>query len=668
MGEQKLQVSLRLREQHKDQARMAALLASLAQWDGACDELWFSSDYGFPELEVHQRHAEQMGEAAALARAQGLEASLQLSNTIGHDDAERALNHQGLRWQRMTGPDGTEACCSSCPRDPDFHAYLREMVSLYAAWKPKYVWADDDLRMANHFPVKQGCFCRRCLSEFSRETGRDWEREALAAELNHGNPEWRAAWVRFCRDSMAGVMRTACRAVMAVSPDSVVGFEHGGFDWCSYTGGDHEPVFRTILEETGRAPASRPGAGYYHDHAPRELLDKAYSLQLQNTRLPSYVTDIRPEIENFTHTAMGKSPYGTMLEASCYLACGCGHLSFATMMIDHEPLSYHEKMFRSMAQWRPFWQRYLELRGEARPSGLRIAYSRQHFLRRLGEGEADFAWAMKPFQGCLQLPAMGLALCFEERQDDALLLHPDAADGMDEAELRRIFAGGVVTDGETIHRLQARGLGYLTGVRATRLADNSVYERMSGSPRNGAFQGQLWMQYFYGEAIYALEAENPPEVLGDYVNGDGEPGGAATLLTETPAGGRLAVFGYPFWSPLVSSARRNQIFEAVDWVSGRTLPVRPEGFAQHVFFPCSLPDNRLQCVTVLNASIGPSPAAVVRLRHAAGRPYFVCPGQPETALETRTLQGEQVVSLPEMPPYGIGILYCKPDGDGAVVS
>ena len=73
-------------------------------------------------------------------------------------------------------------------------------------------------------------------------------------------------------------------------------------------------------------------------------------------------------------------------------------------------------------------------------------------------------------------------------------------------------------------------------------------------------------------------------------------------------------------------------------------------------------------MTVLNASIGPSPAAVVRLRHAAGRPYFVCPGPPETALETRSLQGEQIVSLPEMPPYGIGILYCKPDGDGAAVS
>ena len=99
-------ISLRLWKQHNDPDQMAELLRILKKHPGACDEIWFATEYGFPPVDVHRKSAEAMVRAAEQVRRAGLVASLQVSNTLGHGDV-MTHDYDGITWQRMVGPEGS---------------------------------------------------------------------------------------------------------------------------------------------------------------------------------------------------------------------------------------------------------------------------------------------------------------------------------------------------------------------------------------------------------------------------------------------------------------------------------------------------------------------------------------------------------------------------------
>ena len=58
-----------------------------------------------------------------------------------------------------------------------------------------------------------------------------------------------------------------------------------------------------------------PGGGCWTDHSFDELVDKAYCMAAQVRDLPSDVTAVQAEIENFPYQSLRKSPSFTMFEA-----------------------------------------------------------------------------------------------------------------------------------------------------------------------------------------------------------------------------------------------------------------------------------------------------------------------------------------------------------------
>jgi hypothetical protein len=97
---------------------------------------------------VCARSAERITRAAERMRAAKILPGLQIANTIGHSDDPIAVN-DGIRWQRLVGHDGKVASRCNCPRAPEFHGYLRAMMTAYAAFQPSSVWVDEDLRIAH---------------------------------------------------------------------------------------------------------------------------------------------------------------------------------------------------------------------------------------------------------------------------------------------------------------------------------------------------------------------------------------------------------------------------------------------------------------------------------------------------------------------------------------
>ncbi|MDD5705447.1 MAG: hypothetical protein PHR35_05945 [Kiritimatiellae bacterium] len=656
-------LTMRLWELHKFPAILDEYLRLLKRRRGACDEVWFASEYGFPPLSMHRECAAQIAAAAEKARASGFVASLQISNTLGHGSSLQYLDFSGIDWQRMTGPDGTVSPYNNCPRDPEFLGYLAETTSAYAAWKPASVWMDDDLRMHNHAPVRNACFCPRCLDAFSAACGKTWLRKRLVKAINADNDlATRRAWLAFTRQSLVGVARVVAQAVRDVAPKARLGLQHSDPCCGGYNGPDFEPVFRELARISGQPVGSRPGGGTYIDHTPRWIIDKAVCTGLQNSRLPACVADSRAEVENLPGAVTGKSARGTVLESTLALAYGCTGLTFTPLMFLHEETAWHERVLAEIAAWRPFWLRYLAVNRNTRPAGLEIAFSRRNAERLLKRGEPDFAWARDQAWGDIpQMTTVGLPLCWGAENAVGVLLHPFACEAFSGKELRTLLRRGVITDGATVNRLQERGLGHLLPVSVQPASDQDRLERFTDDTLNGSFAGgppQLGSL-----AKYALvgRAEGV-RCLSRYERIDGTAGAMAVVAAETAGGGRLVVFGNGFWDPVVTTARRAQILAASDWVSRGRLPVRVETAGPVMVIPRADRQGRLHSLMLLNCCLDRSPVLKLRLRRPAGDRFsWLRPGRhtPMVVKPVAASRSETQLDIPPLDAWGIGVLFAE---------
>jgi hypothetical protein len=446
-----------------------------------------------------------------------------------------------------------------------------------------------------------------------------------------------------------------------------MGLQHASVEFSFYNGPDWSGVFEAMAAAGAPALGSRPGHGFYNDHRPREMIEKACLIARQVARLPVGVDFVCPEVENFTHVAMGKTAHGTAVESTLGLAMGCNALSYAIICSGHESLEWYGRtMLATLSAWRPFWRRYLDATRGTQPGGLNVACGREPPGRAVRSDQPPFAWAsVNPNRVC-QLATMGLALCCESPAACGAILCGEAVDGMSDEEIRAVLTGGVVLDGPAAERIAQRGLGGLLGVDVEPFGPLDSHEVLTDDPANGQFgaacpPGSEWWVFFAGESspIYRLTPRSDRvRVLGRYVDAKGQAGAAATVLAENDLGGRVAIFAFDGFSTAVSSAKRWQMLAAADWVSGGAalrLPVLIETAAQVMVVPRVDSSGRLRAVMLLNASIERTGPLTVRLRRPMGsRSTWIQPTGPDVALPGQVADEEAVVQVPPIGPWSIG--------------
>lgn len=655
-------VAIRLWPQHHDEpGAIEALIRQFRRYPGCCDEVWFCTALGFPRMAEHRLSAERMAAAAAKVRAAGILPSIQIANTIGHRDMAM-MPSNGIAWQCLVGPDGKTATLCNCPRAPGFLSYVEEMTRLYAAWKPFRVLIDDDLRMDHHGEIVWPCFCPVCLAAFSREQGRTWRRKALVQALNDSDDgRVRLAWTRFNARSLAGVGRATALGVRAVAPACRMGFQQVGHELTIYSGPDWKPVLQTLGRTSGLPVASRLGHGFYNDHRPRDMIDKAFLIADQIARLPACVDAICPEIENFTHNSMGKTAHGTVVESTLDLAVGCNSLSYAILNSDHEtPDWYGSNLLRKLATWRPFWLEMVRANRGTRCGGMAVATTPTQAARRMRTGEPPWAWAQLNLGAVYQMSAVGLPVSMDPEGACSFALHADVVPGLTDADLRRILSGGVLMDGAAALRVQERGLGRLLGVTVAPFGELDCSERLTPNRANGEFAGMKWTEWFASPTIPVCRltaCARGTQVLGEYVDRDGHVTGAATVLFRNRLGGRVGILACNGWQNGFSSAKRWQLLSAADWVSDGEMPVRIETAAQAMAVPRLDARGRLRTVTILNTSIDHTPRLVVRLRQAhAAKARWVLPDGSARTVALKRDGRDRVATVPALAPWGIGYL------------
>lgn len=651
-----------------------SFLHAVERHPGCCDEVWLASHYGFPPIEAHRRMAEALASVAEKLRAAGLRVSLQISNTIGHGQYMCARDNSGLVYpgspaEHMVGPDGTVADYCFCWNGEHFRGYVEAEMREYARLRPHCAWVDDDIRASNHAPVDFGCFCDGCIAKFNARYGAAFDRQTLVEAINYGGGSWRQRWVAFVRGGIAELAELIAATICERSPETYMGLQycaHGG-----YTGYGYEYLFDAMRRGSGKNPKSRPGGGAYDDHNPNAQIQKAFLLSWQNSMLPDYVTEIRPEIENLPFYVYGKTPAGTCYETSLYLASGANAMSYSMLMGMEEPMAYHERFFAAFAKHRHYWEALAAANDGTTANGLCLCLSESMWERRLARDERPFAWNGEPYLCGTELARTAIPLTYgiNRQKNPVYLLHYHAAEGLSDGDIAYLLTQPVLTDGRSLDVLARRGYADCFSARAVPLNTQRFYEKVLPHRVNESLNAERFGGGFTKNENFLLVDTGGSEPLTCYQTGsvDAEPldrdgaypFGIASAVVATAKGARWAVFGKEPWNANISFARRNQLLRAAEEIAGGPrFAAILESRQQAVLLPREDAAMRTTSVSVLNCTVGVSEPLRLRIRRPAGERFAfeTAEGRIE-GLPFERDGSDYLVTAPEIMPWTVGTLW-----------
>lgn len=652
----------------KDPAFIEALIEQIRLHPGSVDEVWFATDYGFPSIENHIRTAETLVPFAEKFRALGVRVSLQLSNSIGHGEYMSSRDCSGLVYEgspveHMVGDDGTTARYCFCWNGPHMREYIGAELEAYCSrLKPYRVWVDDDLRTQNHAPVGNGCWCDDCIAKFNARYGSSFTREELVDAVNNGDIIWRERHIEFLRDGLADFAAFLGRSIHAASPETMMGYQHGGVT--GYTGWGMDHVYDAMRSSTGYIPASRPGGGAYDDYDANGFLWKQVDLEYQYYTVPDYVTERRPEIESLPDVVFGKSIGGTCFETTLYLAGGANAMSYAMLMNDYEPMSWHGKMLGAFASHRPYWMKLSETSTGTAANGVRMLIPKEGWRTRSG---GRFGYTYVPYHELSNMRYIGIPVVFSDDDSLPAMLCREAAERMSEKELETLLSTPVIMSGDTYAVLARRGLKLPAS--AEYCNTRQLFERYSDHPVNGAATGRKWNGQFNATEGIMLKiadgCENDVEVLSRYatsangtVTGTGE---IASAIIRTPRGAKWGVFGMDFGSRIISSEKRAQYLETIKYISDKKLACEIETPHKAVVFVRTNNEGKTVRVSAVNCTVADCGEISIIIRNPAGKRFVYMDQYRETSvLDAESVDENSVrVVVPGIGGWTVGTVFCE---------
>jgi hypothetical protein len=599
--------------------RYRQLLDLLERYRGVADEITFFTSITHPPipLEVFQERMETLAERMKQAREKGYRAGINILSTIGHHD-ENLENSLKGNYTPATDIQGRVCQGSLCPNDENLRRYVRRIYQLTARADPDYIWLDDDIRLAGHWPIYLTCFCDHCLAIFATETGKKYTRDGFRKAVDEGTVAekltLRKAWLQHNRDTIARLFGLIEETVHRIRPDMPLGFMTGDR---FYEGYDFER-WANMLAGPNHVPVRwRPGGGFYQDGNTAELAGKSHDIGRQVSRLPDDVLSIQSEIENFPYQPLKKAASIVVLEACSHIAAGCTGAAYNVLSMNDEPLAEFEPLIARLQRARPFLDLLAKSLGRLKPAGIHTFWNRDSFVTaNLAGGSWFDPAALLPRH---ELYDIGLPACYSEKHASVVILGKNSIYALAPEEIRDLLSRGVYMDAETLQQLNEMGFGDLTGFAVVRADETDRIEKFSGHPLNSGFAGRVRdnRQSFPGwnSPAYVLRTtgKNAQTLSGltDYSDRNIAP--CAMGIFENRLGGRICVAGYYPWTYLESLSKSSQMKSLFRWLSRDRLPGYVASFHK-INLWIRQPRNGRTTLALTNSSFDPAENVVLMLR------------------------------------------------------
>lgn len=625
-----------------------SVLEEMEKYNGCCDEVWLAM-YSYDSIEAHRKRAEIMGEYIERLKAKGIRPLIEYGTNLGHG------NPVGFAcpddFERMRDKNGEVASDCFCPVGEKFLKYQCEVIKIYAAKNPFGIYLDDDLRIEKHQNVRLGCFCENCIREFNETNGTNYTLEEISGLIDT-DVDIREKYVEMNRRHLYTYAYRMSEAAMSVCPKIHMGWENVFVS--SATGKDFEPVFKGMHDATKKDVFSRAGAFVYNDNNPRLVLDKVLNTSYQHSMAPDYVKIKCPEIENTSHTYMGKTARGTCIEATLNLAYGNNSLSFSMCQSATEPIAFYGKIWKAFSDHRNYWQGLINDLENTGVAGVRLVYSNEAYKAMI-PGELN--WMYPPKDAGRKLVEAGIPLSYEDKYCKVYLLLSDIIPYLTDDDIKELLTKNVITDGFTPKLLADRG--YKLPVETKQITDHTyeifskgedLYfeETYTNHAANGKYKGQVGkLDLFCGShSCHALLADDTCEILARRSNGD-----VSQALAALPQGGKWIFVGSSLRSHITGSVKRNQLLSIINYLSG-SLPAFLETAAQVTIIPRATADGKFKAITLLNISIDDTDELKLVIHNPVSENFVLSsPDFEDKELNFTFEQGKYYISVASLAPY-----------------
>ncbi len=460
---------------------------------------------------------------------------INLLDTRGHlEEGWGVLSKTDL--QHEVNPEGVVSQCILCHANEDFEEYIAKRYSAYAKTGADFIWMDDDLRFGNN---GLGCLCDECIRKFNQAYGYDCDRIQLLEKIKTDSV-LNQAWFAYQNTLLNRLVEVIQKAIKETNPNVKIGIMSIR----------PEPELSVV----SGAVMGRPGGGFYDDRTPLDIFTKAVKVQMQALSYPDRITDIQYEYEAFNYQSLDKSMHISELETSLALMSGCnGVLYNNDIFYDRQP--FMDMLAKSAKKWDALTERNEKLR----PAGVYCSnYGTYVKLNEVGipvSDDLDFA-----------------VCCFIEG---------DTWNGLDDETVKKIMDKGVMTDGRGLAILCEKGYARLCGGTVKQSYASGMAERFSNHVLCGKYRNHYrdaFMNFsFYinnsGEA-YALEPSEQAEIVSYLETITHDKIGCSLYVYAGDGGTRFAADGYFFRNSIKTHAKKEQIVNVLDWLSGAKLPVK----------------------------------------------------------------------------------------------
>lgn len=592
-------------------ARVKELIEYIRTHPGSIDEVALFTQISASPLPLSQirEHSRLLKEILPRFKALGITAGINHLATVGHYD-ENLKNSLNEPWQHLVDISGTVSKGCYCASDPHVQEYVRQAYTALAESRPDFIWFDDDLRLEPHGSLVQyPCFCEGCLAKFSQETGKTWTREGLREAFRSGSLQdrltLRRQWLEHNRQYAADLLSLMRAGVDVVNPGLTLGFMSVEGSYSAYGMAEWTDA---LAGKQKRLVMCRPGGGYYEDRAPIDVLAKAHWTGRQVAFLPTKVTDIQYELENFPYQPLRKSRIIVNDELAFAIAVGCTGAALNIMGLTQDPIDEYYPYLDALRACREFYDRAAATFGRGPNLGFWPGFTRDHSAAL----NPDQDWFATPLWGVdfsqfTELAEIGLPMAYTPEGASLSVLSKTSIFDLPRQDLVKILSKGVMLDGPALLALHELGLGEYTGFSVSGTQELDMFETFTHDPINGRFGG--WQRdchpSFWADAAYLLQPLPGSRVLSEVVDFNQVKFGVGSGVFENSLGGRVAVMGYYPWILLQSLAKSSQLKNLFRWLSRERLPGYVASYTRAGLWCRTDPVGKLAFMMV-NASLDPS--------------------------------------------------------------